>query len=342
MLIRAGGAEPSRFSRPWQPACRLSLAMEGRTLPSAQPLVSVITPAYNRADYLEEVIQSVLAQDYPNIEYIVLDDGSTDGTAAIIDRHRGQIRAETHTNMGETQTVNRGFALASGAIVGVINSDDPLLPGAISKSVETFAADPRLIVTYPDWNMIDAHGTLIRTVRPPDYDYVDMLRWHHCLPGPGAFFRKEVADRLGGRDARFRYIADFDFWLRAGLIGPFAHIPEVLATFRNHPSGASSASRGRRMAQEHLDLVRKIYALPDLPAPARAVRREAFSSAYYVGGAVSSSRSSMLKKKLYVQAMLYRPTKYAAEYRGRMGPIKRELRHGWRRHFKSLLRTLTG
>jgi len=310
-------------------------------MPGAHPLVSVITPAYNRADYLEEVIQSVLAQDYPNVEYLVLDDGSTDGTPAILERYRDRIRASRHANMGETRTVNRGFELATGDIIGVINSDDPLLPGAISRSVDAFVANPTLVVTYPDWNMIDAKGALIRTVRPPDYDYVDMLRWHHCLPGPGAFFRREVAERLGGRDPQFRFIADFDFWLRAGLLGPFAHIPEVLATFRSHPSGASSASRGRRMAQEHLDLVRKIYALPDLPERARAVRREAFSSAYYVGGAQSSGRSSMLKKKLYLQALLYQPTKYLSEYRGRMGPIGRELRNGWRRHFRSLLRTLT-
>jgi len=115
----------------------LWLAPERRTLvvPEVLPLVTVVTPVYNREDYLEEVILSVLGQDYPNIEFIVLDDGSTDGTLQVIWKYRERLRWESHANMGQTRTVNKGFSMAKGEIVGVVNSDDPLLPGAIREIV---------------------------------------------------------------------------------------------------------------------------------------------------------------------------------------------------------------
>lgn len=281
-----------------------------------QPLVTVITPAYNRADYLDEVIQSVLAQDYPNLEYIVLNDGSTDGTPEVMQRYADRIVAVSHPNMGETRTVNAGLTMAHGSIVGVVNSDDPLLPGAIRAAVEAMQADPNVTVVYPDWNMIDADGTFIKFVRTHQPSYVNMLRWHFCEPGPGAFFRKDVADRLEGRDPQFRYVADFDFWLRAGLMGPFKRIPQTLATFRSYPGGASSAERGHAMAEEHVRLIKKIYRLPGMPPEARKVRREAFSSAYFTAGQIDRDRSS--KRKYFLLALLYSPQKYRGEYRRRL------------------------
>lgn len=307
---------------------------------TAVPKVTVITPAYNRADYLEEVIQSVLDQDYADVEYIVLDDGSTDGTPALLDRYRDRVRVERHENMGETSTVNRGFELATGEIVGIVNSDDPLLPGAVRRAVETLDANPEVVVVYPDWDMIDAAGQPIQTICTFDYRYIDMLRWHHCVPGPGTFFRKNLADRLGGRDPQFRYIADFDFWLRAGLVGPFKRIPEVLATFRHHVGGASTSAQGARMAAEHIRLVDKIFMLP-LPAEARRVRREAYSSANWVAGVVSGGAPSYLRKKYFAKAFVYKPSKYLTEYRDRLAVILREFKAGWRGHAKAILRAVS-
>lgn len=208
------------------------------------PLVTVITPAYNRADYLAETIDSVLLQDYPNIEYVVLDDGSTDSTVQVLQRYANRLTWESRQNVGETRTVNRGFERARGEIVGIVNSDDPLLPGAIRMIAQLMQERPELLVVYPDWDMIDADGNRIERITTFEYDYINMLRWHHCIPGPGAFFQRSVVDQLGGRDPEFRYVADFEFWLRAGMLGPFARIPRTLATFRWHPGGASSRDKG--------------------------------------------------------------------------------------------------
>ena len=288
------------------------------------PLVTIITPAYNRAPFLDETIQSVLAQDYPHIEYLVLDDGSTDNTREVLAKYTGQIYWESHPNMGETRTVNKGFMMGKGEIVGVVNSDDPLLPGAVSAIVECMRADPELIVVYPDWNMIDESGKLIRHMATFNYSYRDMLRWHHCMPGPGTLFRREVVDKLKGRDPQFWYVGDFDFWLRAGLMGPFARISRKLACFRSHAGGTSSGAQGVRMAEEHIRLVEKIYSIPNLPRHLLAIKPEAYSSACYIAGVVCGDKLSEIRKKYYIRAIIYCPWKYFFEYRGRLLVILRE------------------
>ncbi len=162
------------------------------------PLVSVITPAYNRAAYLDETITSVLSQDYPNLEYIILDDGSTDNTREVVLQYSNKVIFNSHPNMGETRTVNKGLEMARGEIVGVVNSDDPLLPDAVKEIVGTMMKEPDMIVAYPDWDMIDSTGDKIGHRQTFDYDYVSMVRWFHCVPGPGAFFRRSVVKELGG------------------------------------------------------------------------------------------------------------------------------------------------
>jgi glycosyltransferase involved in cell wall biosynthesis len=283
--------------------------------------VSVITPVYNRADYIAEVLDSILSQDYSELELIVLDDGSTDDSLAVIKRYEARARIETHPNMGETRTVNRGFSLATGDVIGVVNSDDPLLPGMVRAAVDALAADPALMVVYPDWKLIDAKGAEMRTVETHAYSYADMLRWHHCLPGPGAFFRRRVVEALGGRDETFRYVADFDFWLRAGLIGPFARIPRPLATFRHHETSATVAEKGKRMADEHLTLIEKLYARADLPEAVRSLKREAFSSACFIAGVTAGENAPEVRRQYFLDALRWCPEKYLGEYRPRLQHI---------------------
>jgi glycosyltransferase involved in cell wall biosynthesis len=283
------------------------------------PLVTVITPVYNRESYLDETVQSVLSQDYPNLEYIVLDDGSTDNSREVLKKYRDRLLLDSHKNMGETRTVNKGLDMARGEIVGVVNSDDPLLPGAISRVVEVMTARKDVIVVYPDWNMIDSSGREIRNIRTYDFTgYPDMIRRHHCLPGPAAFFRREIVEKLQGRDPQFRYVGDLDFWFRAGLLGPLARIPETLATFRVHPGSASVSQQGRVMAEEHIRVVDKVYALPDLPYDILDVKEEAYSSAYYMAGCSCGRRAFTSKVNYFLKALRHAPLKYLGEYRGRL------------------------
>lgn len=259
------------------------------------PLVTVITPAYNRADYLPETLDSVLSQDYPNLEYLVLDDGSKDNTVEVLRTYETRLNAprgaasgmtfrwESHPNMGEARTVNKGFELARGKYIVIVNSDDPILPGLIRTAVEALEANPAALVAYPDFNIIDQHGSTLEHRPMPEYDFVRMVREYYCMPGPGAFIRRSGLALVGGRDTRYRYVGDFDFWLRLGLHGPFLHLPYTLATWRDHPSSASISERSRLMAEERVTLMENFYTQPNLPPEIIAVKAEAMSSAYYAG-----------------------------------------------------------
>jgi glycosyltransferase involved in cell wall biosynthesis len=268
------------------------------------PLVSVITPTYNQAGYLGETIQSILSQDYPRVEYIVLDDGSTDDTRNVLQKYGSRIIWETHPNMGEHRTVNKGWMMSHGEIIAVINSDDLLLPGAISSAVKFMTQRPEILVAYPDWNLIDTNSSVIRHVQVLEYDYLFMVRHHECLTPAWAFMRRDALLLANSRDPSFKYVADFDYWLRLGLHGTFARIPETLAAFRVHHGSISVAEQGRAMAKEHILLVRKFYSIPSLPLEIREVRREAFANAHRVaadaaGRALWVARWHRLMAELY-------------------------------------------
>lgn len=253
---------------------------------TVQPLVSIITPTYNRGQtYLRETIDSVLEQDYSNFEYIVLDDGSTDNTCdllASLDDPR--LHWETHQNMGETRTVNKGFRMAQGEYIIVLSSDDKLLPGAISTAVSFMEAHPNVLVGYPDFQIIDGDSQPVNEVQSPEYSYSNMLRWHHCFPQVGTIIRRSALEHEPERDPAFRYRGDFEFWLRMGLHGPFAHIPATLASWRQHTEGATSARWGPELAAETVAIVEKLYSRPDLSSNVRKLRRPALAAACMVAG----------------------------------------------------------
>lgn len=246
------------------------------------PLVTIITPAYNRAVFLGETIESVLSQDYSNIEYIVLDDGSTDNTRQVMEKYFDRIHCESHANMGETRTVNKGFSMAKGEIVCVVNSDDPLLPGAVRTAVMALQENPDALAAYPDWNEIGSHSEIIQYRRLPNYDIVNMLTGFNVAIGPGVFIRQSAIDRFGMRDDQLRYTGDLEFWFRLALRGKLIHIPKALATHRVHPGAASITDRGAQMADELVRIVQKIYAQPDIPIQIKHIRNRVFSHAHYV------------------------------------------------------------
>lgn len=293
------------------------------------PLVTIITPTYNRADYLQETIESVLKQDYPNVEYLVLDDGSKDNTVELLQKYNGKLFWESHENMGEVRTVNKGFAMAKGKYIAVVNSDDPLLPGAISAAVETFTSNPDVLVVYPDWQYIDNEGKPFIDVQTPDYDYIEMLSTHKCMPGPGAFISKKAIELAGPRDPRVKYISDFDFWLRVGLFGPFKRLPKMLATYRVHPNSLSSTDQGKRMSTEDIEMLDRLYKRKDLPREARRLKRKTYSWGHYHACQVAGSAKYTAAWHA-LMAILYCP----AEFRG---PKYLYKRHVVRKIFNAVL-----
>ena len=256
------------------------------TSDSQQPLVTILTPSFNRADFLPETIASVLAQDYPHVEHLVLDDGSTDGTPALLERyertHAGRFRSVRHENMGQPRTLNRGFELARGELAADLVSDDTLLEHAIAHLVAALLAEDRALAAFPDYRVIDEHGTAIVDVVSKSYSFAEMVRTQNNFLSPGVLFKKTLAKQLGGWDDSYRIIPDFDFWLRGGLRGEYVHVPEILATWRQHSGSITVAGHGTEEAPERLRLIAEFFARADLPSEIRALEPEAYRNVYFI------------------------------------------------------------
>ena len=244
------------------------------------PLVSIVIPSYNHARYLAAAIDSVLAQDYPKVELIVIDDGSTDGSAAILERYRGRFHWEAQLNCGQAATMNRGWRMSRGEVLAYLSADDLLAPNAVSVSLAALREHADAVLAYCDFNLIDPNGAVIRRVRAPDFDHRDMVAELVCHPGPGAFFRRSAFENAGDWRAEYRQYGDYDFWLRLALQGRFVRIAQVLASFRVHAASQSFTPASASAAEEPVKIIDAFFANPGLPPQLRALQSRAASAAH--------------------------------------------------------------
>lgn len=246
------------------------------------PVVSVIIPTYNHADYLAQAVESVLAQDYPATELIVLDDGSTDTTRDVLSRYCGRFFHESHANMGQAATLNKGWKIARGEILGKLSADDTLLPTAISEVVRTLLDNPRALVAYPDFRLIDPNSVPVKDVIMGKFDYHKMLVETECPVGSGALFRRRALELVGDWNPMLPQMLDYDFWLRAGLYGDIVHVPRVLATFRVHPQSQTYQPVSEYTAEEPVRIISALFDHPDLPPQYRSLRDQGIANAHIV------------------------------------------------------------
>jgi len=229
-------------------------------------LVSLVIPAYNAGEYIEEAIESVFSQTYKNIELIVINDGSTDNTLRILkkyeEKYKGKFTLISRENRGQSFTLNQGWSLAQGSYIGYLSADDVLLPTSIEKSVQVLDSDQDVVLTYSSFNIIDNKSRFMKTVIPSDFVYEDVIARFSCPPGPGAFFRKKFFDMLGGWDSRFRQIPDLEYWIRLGTQGNFYRINEILAHWRTHDKSQSYMKTTVERANEPLLIVDHYFTLP--------------------------------------------------------------------------------
>lgn len=247
---------------------------------AAFPLVSVFTPAYNHGRYLRETIQSVLAQGYPNLDYHIIDDGSTDCTPDVLKEFTGLVRWERQSNAGEIRTINRGHREARGELLIIINDDDTLLPGMIQSAVDFMQSNPDVLMCYPDFRLIDEDSVPYGPVQARPFEYEFMVRSWGCLPGPGVCLRRETLQLVPERSTRYEYVGDFEYWLRLGMHGPLARLPGVYSTHRTHAT-SKQVSHADRMAIEIMALAHDFFSRPDLPRQVRRFKREAMGAAWF-------------------------------------------------------------
>ena len=213
-------------------------------------ILTVITPTYNRAEHLKETIESVLSQGFVDLQYIIMDDGSTDETEELIKNYGKRVEYHWHENVGEQRTVNRALALVQGEFFMIVNSDDPVLPNCLGRMVRALIDNPFALAAYPNWQVIDSDSNSISEIQVDDFNFTRMLESTSVSIGPGACFRRSVLDRVGYRNPLLRYSADLDYWFRITLTGTIVHVDQTLATHRTHPGSAIVASRGNLMARE--------------------------------------------------------------------------------------------
>jgi glycosyltransferase involved in cell wall biosynthesis len=207
--------------------------------PIRVPLVSVVTPSLNQGAYIEETIQSVLDQDYPNIEHVVVDGGSTDGTLHVLHRFP-HLRWISEPDRGQADAVNKGFRMARGEIFGWLNSDDLYLPGAIAAAVHVLV-ETECGLVHGGWRQIDQHGAFMRDVAAVPFDLRQQLDYANLLAQPGALFTREAFEAVGGLDISYRYAMDYEFFLRIGARFEVRHVDRILGGYRYHPESKTVA-----------------------------------------------------------------------------------------------------
>ncbi len=201
------------------------------------PLISIVTPSFNQGQYLAQTIESVLSQDYPRLEYIVQDGGSTDDTAAVLNRYRHRLHhCAMEKDNGQSHAINLGFAHATGEIMAYLNSDDLLLPGSLFAVAKFFEDHPDVDVVYGHRVVIDQRGDERgRWVIPP-HD-AEALRWADYVPQETLFWRRRLWDQVGGIDESFRFAMDWDLLLRfQEANAKFHRLGRFLGAFRVHSS----------------------------------------------------------------------------------------------------------
>lgn len=221
------------------------------------PKVSVITPSYNQGQFIEDTILSVKNQDYPNIEHIIIDGGSTDNTLEILKKYSNSIIWISEPDKGQSNAINKGWRMATGDIVSYLNSDDTYTFGAISKAVAYLMSNPEIGMVYGDYNRIDEKGKLICTIRDLEFDY-RIFFYAGLIMQPTAFIRKSVLESIGMMDESLKYCMDFDLFIRIAQKFPIVHIPEILANFRWHNQSKTYLQK-RNLLKERISVRRRYH-----------------------------------------------------------------------------------
>jgi glycosyltransferase involved in cell wall biosynthesis len=225
---------------------------------------SVVTPSYNQGQFIRATIESVLSQGVPDLQYLVVDGGSKDGTVAILEEYRGRLSFVSKPDQGTGDAVNKGLALCQAEIIGWLNSDDIYYPQTLPRVLELFELHPEVDVIYGRAHHIDEQGKVIEEYATAEWSFEALTR--HCIISqPAAFFRRRVFEKYGLLAKAHKYCVDYEFWIRLGKNGArFLFVPEFFAATRLHEQSKTCALR-KKCHQDTNDIL--VKHLGYLPAP---------------------------------------------------------------------------
>jgi glycosyltransferase involved in cell wall biosynthesis len=226
------------------------------------PFVSIVTPSYNQARFLEATLHSVLGQDYPNMEYLVVDGASNDGSVDIIRRYADRLAWwVSEKDSGQPEAINKGFRQAHGEFVGWLNSDDIYLPGAVSAAIKVFQSHPEAGLVYGDAQAIDADGKPFNLMRARQYTLADLMAFN-IICQPAVFMRRSVLEDAGFLNPAYQLLMDNLLWMCMALKAPIVYTPQTWAAARYHDQ-AKNRTRGAAYGQEARRLIADLKSRPE-------------------------------------------------------------------------------
>ncbi len=248
------------------------------------PLVSVVIPCLNRAHFLIPTIESILMQDYPRIECIVVDGNSSDGSVEILRQYGDRIRWVSEPDKGHADAINKGWWMSQGEILAWLNADDVYAtPDAVSKVVAYLQNNPQVDVVYGDFSGIAENGELVHGVeKPQEWDLVKAVKYcKYIIPQAASFMRRSILETVGWLDAAFTNGKDHELWLRIGMVGTIRYEPIHVASIRD----CEGLSQQLDMGSAKVKITEKFFKQPNLPPPFNSPRFEktALSNSYLVG-----------------------------------------------------------
>ncbi len=226
-----------------------------------RPRVSIVTPSFNQAPFIERTLRSVLDQQIEGLEYVVCDGASTDETVDILRRYTGRVRWVSEPDHGQADAVNKALRMTSGDIIGWLNSDDVYFPGSIAYVVRYFEEHPEVDIVYGDACHIDERDEVLEQYYTEDWDF-ERLKDVCFVCQPSVFFRRRVVERFGMLDASLRYCMDYEFWLRVGEKTPLVRLPSTIAGSRMYRANKTLGSRVPVHAEINTMLRRRLGAVP--------------------------------------------------------------------------------
>lgn len=238
------------------------------------PRISVVTPSFNQAAFLEQTICSVLDQGYPNLEYFIMDGGSHDGSIEIIHKYEKYLAGwVSEPDHGQAEAINKGFRRATGEVVAWLNSDDLYLPKAFEQAVAAFQKAPEAGFVYGDVRSIDGDGRTINIMRYGEWGLDDLMVFS-IIGQPAVFIRRASLEQANQNglylDTQYRYLLDHQLWLRIASQASIVHIPQVLAAARFH-ADAKNVAQAAGFGKEAYAIVAWMQTQPDLAAKAQAL-----------------------------------------------------------------------
>ena len=275
-------------------------------------LVSIVTPSFNQARYLEATIQSVLSQDYPGVEYIVIDGASSDGSAEIIKKYENRLAYwVSEKDNGQADAINKGLARAKGDILAWLNSDDYYLPDTLSAAVKVFDENPDVVMTYGDMLAVDEYGKTINVLKYKQLTLEDLLCFQ-IIGQPAVFFRREAYEKISGLDTTFHFLLDHHLWIRIAQQGKILHVPQTWAAARYHAE-AKNRAKAAEFGREAFRILDWGKSQPELSSAISSVERRARASAHRVDARyLLDGGQSFSALKAWVRALLiYPPTALA-------------------------------